>query len=53
VARNTRERILQMRMVYDWSAKLTNPGSLESVLTDLAASEVGGERYREMQASVA
>ena len=49
VASNTRERIAQMRQVYNWSAKLTNPGSLESVLTDLAASEPGSDRHREMQ----
>jgi putative ABC transport system permease protein len=49
VARNTRERIAQMRLVYDWSARLTNPGSTESALADLAACEPGGDRYREMQ----
>lgn len=49
VARNTRERITQMRLIYDWSARLTNPGSLESVLSELAASEPGQDRYREMQ----
>jgi putative ABC transport system permease protein len=49
VASNTRERIAQMRLVYTWSARLTNPGSLESVLTDLAALTPGEDRFREMQ----
>lgn len=49
VARNTRERITRMRLVHNWSARLTNPGSLESVLTDLAVTEPGNDRYREMQ----
>jgi putative ABC transport system permease protein len=49
VASNTRERIAQMRLVYSWSARLTNPGSLESVLTDLAALQPGDDRFREMQ----
>jgi hypothetical protein len=49
VASNTRERIARMRLVYNWSAYLTNPGSLESVLTDLAALQPGDDRFREMQ----
>lgn len=49
VARNTRERIARMRLVYDWSARLTNPGSIESVLSDLAACRPGTDRYRELQ----
>jgi putative ABC transport system permease protein len=49
VASNTRERITQMRLVYSWSARLTNPGSIESVLTDLAALQPGEDRFREMQ----
>jgi putative ABC transport system permease protein len=49
VAGNTRERITQMRLVYNWSARLTNPGSLESVLTDLAALQPDDDRFREMQ----
>jgi len=49
VAKDTRERIAQIRLVYDWSARLTNPGSVESVLSDLAACQPGTERFREMQ----
>jgi putative ABC transport system permease protein len=49
VGRDTRERIAQMRLVYDWSARLTNPGSNESILTDLAECDPGTDRYREMQ----
>ena len=49
VARNTRERIARMRLVYTWSAKLTNPGSPESVLHDLASPPEGTDIGREIQ----
>lgn len=49
IATNTRERIARMRLVYSWSAKLTNPGSPESILHDLAGSPEGSSLYREIQ----
>jgi len=49
VARNTRNRINQMRLVYLWSTRLTTPGSLESVLTEVAEAQIGSDEYLEME----
>lgn len=38
IASNTRERIQNSRRVYDWSARLSSPGSAESVITEIASS---------------
>ncbi len=50
VAQNTRERISNSRIIYDWSAKLTAPGSQESVIEDLADCEDGSPLEAEFRA---
>lgn len=49
VAANTRERIQQSRLVYDWTAKLTSPGSQEALIAELATSEPNAAVNIEMQ----
>lgn len=50
VAQNTRDRIAEMRMIHEWSSRLTAPGNPESVLRDLARSAADGPIYREVAA---
>ncbi|HQL88738.1 MAG TPA: FtsX-like permease family protein [Lentisphaeria bacterium] len=49
VAANTRERIQNARLIYAWSAKLTSPGSLESVVADLANNPPESAIIKEIQ----
>lgn len=49
IAANTRERIQNARLIYAWSAKLTSPGSLESLIADLAGSRPEAAISREIQ----
>jgi putative ABC transport system permease protein len=48
VAQNTRDRIQRMRLINDWSARLTSPGSPESLLKELARSAPDGPVYQEI-----
>ena len=48
VAQNTRDRIHRMRLIHNWSARLTSPGNPESLLDEFARSEVGSDMYREV-----
>ena len=48
VAQNTRDRIQRMRLIHNWSARLTSPGNPESLLDEFARSEVGSDMYREV-----
>lgn len=48
IASSTRDKIAQMRRVYDWSARLTSPGSPESVLTELAGANAEDDIYAEI-----
>ena len=47
VGRNTPARIARTRLVYDWMARLTQPGVPEDIIIKLAGSEEGGAAYRE------
>lgn len=47
VGRNTPARIARMRLVYDCMARLTQPGVLEDIITELAEAEEGGAAWRE------
>ncbi|OGV67176.1 MAG: hypothetical protein A3K19_02305 [Lentisphaerae bacterium RIFOXYB12_FULL_65_16] len=47
VAEDTRERIDQSRLVHEWMARLTAPGSFESILTEVAAASPGTPVYEE------
>lgn len=49
VASNTRERIRTSRIIYDWSAKLSSPGSPEALINEIAAASPDSDRYRETQ----
>lgn len=49
VANNTRERIDTSRVIYNWSAKLTSPGSPESIIIEIANSSPESDLYRETQ----
>ncbi len=49
VASNTRERIDTSRVIYNWSAKLTSPGSQESIIIELANCGLESDLYRETQ----
>lgn len=48
VAQNTRDRIQEMRLIHEWSSRLTAPGNPESVLRDLARSAPDGPFAREI-----
>ncbi len=48
VARDTRDRIHEMRLILDWSSRLTTPGNPESVLREVARSTPGGPIYQEV-----
>jgi putative ABC transport system permease protein len=48
VAQSTRDRIRRMRLIHDWSARLTSPGNPESFLRELAHSKPDGAMYREV-----
>jgi len=50
VARDTRDRIAQLRLVHNWSARLTEPGAPEAILAALAASSPGAPLYEETEA---
>ena len=47
VARSTRERIAQMRLVHDWVARLTSAGSVDSLLEELASVPEGDPSVQE------
>jgi putative ABC transport system permease protein len=47
VAEDTRERIDRSRLVHEWMARLTAPGSFESMLNDIAATAPGLSVYEE------
>jgi hypothetical protein len=49
VASNTRERIDTSRVIYNWSAKLSSPGSQESIIIEVAKCSPGSDLYRETQ----
>ena len=49
VAANTRERIHNARRIYDWSAKLSSPGSPESIVDEIAKAEKTSDIYQETQ----
>ena len=49
VAANTRERIHNARKIYDWSAKLSSPGSPESVVDEIAKADPTSDIYKETQ----
>ncbi len=49
VAANTRERIQNARLIYAWSARLTSPGSLESLVADLSGNRPDAPVSREIQ----
>ncbi|MBQ7652290.1 MAG: FtsX-like permease family protein [Victivallales bacterium] len=49
VASKTREQIRVSRQVYDWSSRLSSPGSMEDLLDEIAASEQGTPQYIEAQ----
>jgi hypothetical protein len=48
VAQSTRDRIRRMRLIHDWSARLTAPGNPESFLKEFAHSTPDGAIYREV-----
>lgn len=50
VARNTRERIAQMRLIHDWVAHLTSAGSIDSLLQEVASAPANGQSLREAAA---
>jgi putative ABC transport system permease protein len=47
VATTTAERTREIRRAPKWAARLTSAGSLEQVIADVAATEVGDDKYRE------
>lgn len=47
VASKTREQIRVSRQVYDWSSRLTSPGSMEDLINEIAASEQTSLQYIE------
>lgn len=49
VATNTRERIDTSRVVYNWTAKLSAPGSQEAILLEIATISPESDLYRETQ----
>lgn len=49
IASNTRERIQNARKIYDWSAKLSSPGSHESIVYEIAKAEPTSDIYKETQ----
>jgi putative ABC transport system permease protein len=49
VARDTRERIAEMRLVYDWAARLTKAPALETVIRELARVTAADAAYQETQ----
>ncbi len=49
VAEKTRERIRISRQVYDWSSKLTSPGSKESLVNEIARSAPDSSQLIEAQ----
>ena len=49
VAANTRERIQTSRKIYDWSAKLSSPGSPESIVFETADASAESDIYKENQ----
>lgn len=48
VAQSTRDRIHEMRLILDWSSRLTAPGNPESILKEFARSAPDGPIYREI-----
>jgi len=50
VARDTPQRLADMRLVYDWTARLTKEGTLEQIVTELAAMAPDGPRAAEAAA---
>ena len=49
IAADTHERIRISRLVYDWSSRLTSPGSRESLIVEMAAISPGSPQYLEAQ----
>ena len=49
IAADTHERIRISRLVYDWSSRLTSPGSRESLIIEMAAISSGSPQYLEAQ----
>ena len=49
VASQTREQIRVSRQVYDWSSRLTSPGSREDLVAEIAASTPDSSQYIEAQ----
>ncbi len=49
VASETRERIKISRQVYDWSSRLTSPGSVEDLIDEIALSTDESSQYIEAQ----
>ena len=50
VAARTGTRLASLRAAVTWAARLTGPGALEQILTELAASPPGTPRHAEAQA---
>ncbi|MEI6217603.1 MAG: FtsX-like permease family protein [bacterium] len=48
VARNTRSRIAETRLVHSWGARLTSPGSVDSITGDIASAREGDPEYVEL-----
>ncbi len=50
IAVECRDRIAASHLIYDWSSRLSSPGSRESLLREVAQAELGDATYGESQA---